>query len=59
MAVGAITPRGQLGEILLQLLVESSASEPTGTNDKDGGGGDDDDTAQVRMILVAAIASCE
>ena len=35
--------RGQLGEILPQLLVEPSAAEPTGTNDK--GGGDDDDTA--------------
>ena len=34
--------RGQLGEILPQLLVEPSAAEPTGTNDK---GGDDDDTA--------------
>ena len=35
--------RGQLGEILPQLLVEPSAAEPTGANDK--GGGDDDDTA--------------
>ena len=42
--MGAITPRGQLGEILPQLLVERSASEPTGTNDKGGGGGGDDDT---------------
>jgi len=44
--VATVVLRGQLGEILPQ-LVEPSAAEPTGTNDKgddgggDGGGGDD------------------
>ena len=60
--MGAITPRGQLGEILPQLLVERSASEPTGTNDKGGGGGGGDELTtqwQARMILVVAIVSCE